>query len=233
MYFHGGGFAVGDLDTTTAPPASTQLKPAPWVVSVDYRLAPSTLSGRRRRRLGGDPVVADNAGRFGADGSWLAVAGDSAGGTLSAVVASSARDNGGPRWRSSCSGTRRRCGTPRCRPSPRTPRRRFWTTPRSRPSPAGMPGEVDLTDPRRGWPRPRHLNLSGLPPATSPSRATTRARRRRPLRRTAVRRRCAGRLHNAETLVHGYLGYAGVVPATTEGDRARSARPARRIAQRV
>ena len=66
------------------------------VVSVDYRLAPGhPYPAAVDDVWAATRWVADNAGRF-ADGSRLAVAGDSAGGTLSAVVAQLARDNGGP-----------------------------------------------------------------------------------------------------------------------------------------
>ena len=52
-------------------------------------------------------------------------------------------------------------------------------------------GEVDLTDPRRGWPR-RAADLSGLPPAYIAVAGPTRCATTAPYR-TAVRRRCAGR----------------------------------------
>jgi acetyl esterase/lipase len=77
VYFHGGGFAVDDLNTHDGTARTHAVGAGTVVVSVDYRLAPEHPY----------PAAVDDV--------W-AVAGDSAGGTLSAVVAQRARDSGGP-----------------------------------------------------------------------------------------------------------------------------------------
>lgn len=97
VYFHGGGFVFGDLDTHD--PLCRQFAAAvpAVVVSVDYRLAPE-----HRFPAAVDDAeaavrwVAEQARSLGADGGRLVVAGDSAGGTLAAVAARRARDAGGP-----------------------------------------------------------------------------------------------------------------------------------------
>ncbi|MGH3556472.1 MAG: alpha/beta hydrolase fold domain-containing protein, partial [Mycobacterium sp.] len=77
-------------------------------------------------------------------------------------------------------------------------------------------GEVDLSDPPAGMAPGRAKNLANLPPAYIAVAGHD------PLRDDGIRYgellAAAGvriELHNAETLVHGYLGYAGVVPAAT------------------
>jgi acetyl esterase len=97
VYFHGGGFVFGDLNTHD--PLCRQFAAAvpAVVVSVDYRLAPEHRFPAAVDDAEAATVwAAEQAATLGADARSLTVAGDSAGGTLAAVVARRARDGGGP-----------------------------------------------------------------------------------------------------------------------------------------
>jgi acetyl esterase len=92
VYFHGGGWVIGDLESHDRVTKRLADQTGAVVVSVDYRLAPEHPF----------PAAADDAL---AATAWaaetygpgkLVVAGDSAGGNLSAVVSLMARDRGGP-----------------------------------------------------------------------------------------------------------------------------------------
>ena len=131
----------------------------------------------------------------------------------------------GRRSDSSCCGTPQRRGTHRCRRSQRTPTPRCSTTRRSRDLPVGIWAIwISRLCPRR-WHPARADDLTGLAPAYIAVAGHD------PLRddgaRYAELLAAAGvpaELHNAETLIHGYLGYAGVVPAATDAtDRGLSA----------
>ena len=97
VFYHGGGFVIGDLDTHDASCRDLAAASGAVIVSVDYRLAPEhpfpaavedaydalVWAHRHAAEIGGDPAR-------------LAVAGDSAGGNIGAVVAILARDRQGP-----------------------------------------------------------------------------------------------------------------------------------------
>jgi acetyl esterase/lipase len=98
VYFHGGGMVMGS--NHSFEPLARMLAAASnsTVVSVDYRLAPeSPPPAQFDDAYSATTWVADNAERLGVDPTRIAVAGDSAGGTLAAAVALAARDRGGPK----------------------------------------------------------------------------------------------------------------------------------------
>ncbi|MCY3569655.1 MAG: alpha/beta hydrolase [Chloroflexi bacterium] len=98
MYFHGGGWVLGDIDSHdgTCKQLLAELGEA-VVVSVHYRLAPEDkYPAAAEDCYAATRWVAENASEIGGDGARLAVCGDSAGGNLSAVVSQMARDRGGP-----------------------------------------------------------------------------------------------------------------------------------------
>ncbi|MET8631078.1 alpha/beta hydrolase [Kitasatospora sp. NPDC004669] len=98
LFFHGGGWVFGDLDTQDNIARTVAGRSGTIVVSVDYRLAPE-----HRFPAAVDDAyaalnwVADNAPGFGGDGERIAVFGESAGGNLAAVLAQESLRRGGPR----------------------------------------------------------------------------------------------------------------------------------------
>ena len=97
VYFHGGGWVIGDLDTHDEVCRSLANRVPCAVVSVDYRLAPEhKFPVAPEDCYAATQWVAANAAQFHGDASRLAVGGDSAGGNLTAVVAQMARDRHGP-----------------------------------------------------------------------------------------------------------------------------------------
>ena len=97
MMFHGGGWVIGDLDTADCQCREVCNGAAALVASVDYRLAPEhRFPAAADDCYSATQWLARHAADFQGDASRLAVAGDSAGGNLAAVVAQMARDRGGP-----------------------------------------------------------------------------------------------------------------------------------------
>jgi acetyl esterase len=226
VYLHGGGWCVGDLDTYDGVARGHAVGGDAVVVSVDYRLAPEhPYPAAVEDAWAATQWAAAHAAELDADGDRLAVAGDSAGGNLAAVVAQLARKAGGPRiafqllwypattWDTSLPSFTENADAPILDGTAVRAFSRWYV------------GDMDLSDMPATLAPGRAKDLAGLPPAYIAVAGHD------PLRddgaRYAELLTAAGvpvELHNAEGLVHGYLGYAGVVPAATDAmDRGLSA----------
>jgi len=97
VFYHGGGFVVGDLDTHDGLCRMIANEAGVRVVAVDYRLAPEhPFPSAVDDAYAALTFVEKNAAELGIDANRLAVGGDSAGGALSAAMTQMARDTGGP-----------------------------------------------------------------------------------------------------------------------------------------
>jgi acetyl esterase len=96
LYYHGGGWVIGDLDTHDVLCRELAHRAGCVVVAVDYRLGPE----QRFPAAVDDSLVATRwvhaqAASLGIDASRIALGGDSAGGNLATVTAIGLRDGGG------------------------------------------------------------------------------------------------------------------------------------------
>jgi acetyl esterase/lipase len=97
VYFHGGGWTIGDLDTHDALCRSLANGARCAVFSVDYRLAPEyPFPAAVEDCIAAADFVFHESGSLKIDPGRIAVGGDSAGGNLAAVVALHARDASRP-----------------------------------------------------------------------------------------------------------------------------------------
>jgi acetyl esterase len=116
VFFHGGGWVIGDLDTHDVLCRQLANGARCAVFSVEYRLAPEDpFPAAVDDSIAATRWVASQAGALGIDARRIAVGGDSAGGNLATVVALDARDNAGPALVYQLliyPGTDQRCGFP-------------------------------------------------------------------------------------------------------------------------
>jgi acetyl esterase len=97
LWFHGGGWVTGNLDTHDQLGRLLADRSGAVVVSVDYRLAPEAkFPAAADDCLAAYEWALEHADEVGGDATRIAIGGDSAGGNLAAVVALDARDRGLP-----------------------------------------------------------------------------------------------------------------------------------------
>jgi acetyl esterase len=95
VFFHGGGWVAGDLETHDRQARWLAIETGAVVVSVDYRRPPETrFPGAFEDAFAAMRDISERIAAFGDDDKRLGVAGDSAGGNLAATVAIACRDAG-------------------------------------------------------------------------------------------------------------------------------------------
>ena len=95
VFFHGGGWVAGDLDTHDRQARQLAIETGAVVVSLDYRRAPEVrFPGAFDDSFAALREVLERVAQFGGDDRRVAVAGDSAGGNLAAAIAIACRDAG-------------------------------------------------------------------------------------------------------------------------------------------
>jgi len=98
VYYHGGGWALGSLESHDVPLRALANSTGAAVLSVDYRLAPEhPFPTGLEDCYAALCWAAEHSAELAGAGKPLIVGGDSAGGNLAAAVALAARDRGGPR----------------------------------------------------------------------------------------------------------------------------------------
>ena len=97
VFFHGGGWVIGDLDTHDVVCRKLADEGQLIVISIDYRRAPEhKFPAAVDDAIAATAWIATHAKELGIDAARLLVGGDSAGGNLATVVAIAARDGNGP-----------------------------------------------------------------------------------------------------------------------------------------
>ncbi len=222
VFYHGGGFSIGDLDIYEGAARAHALGAEAIVVSVGYRLAPEhPFPAGIDDSWAALQWVAEHAAEFCGDPTRIAVAGDSAGGNIAAVMTQRARDNGGPHlafqllwypvttFDSALPSMTENVNAPMLSPEMIAAYLHWY-----------FPPGIDATSPRCLPPTlapANATNLTGLPSAYIGIAGHD------PVRddgaRYAELLSSAGvpvELHNAETLIHGYMTVASAVPAAAE-----------------
>src|ERR1044072_7722225 len=88
VFFHGGGWVAGDLETHDRQGGHPAIESGAVVVSVDYRPPPETgFPGAFEDAFAAVSDIFNRVAEFGGDAKRLGVAGDSAGGNLAAATA--------------------------------------------------------------------------------------------------------------------------------------------------
>lgn len=214
VFFHGGGFVVGDLDTHDSVCRLLCRHGNLHVLSVEYRLAPEHPFPAAVHDAHAAFVWARmNAATLGADPSRVAVGGDSAGGNLAAVISQRALDKGEP------------VPTFQLLLYPALDRTVEW------PSMSHFAEGFFLTRADIGWFQRHYVGEAGAPgePLANPFLATGRAKLPPALVVTAgfdplrdegeayaEALRCAGirvELKRFDGLIHGFANMVGVSPA--------------------
>jgi acetyl esterase len=222
VFYHGGGWSIGDLDTHDPVARAHAVGAEAIVVSVDYRLAPEhPFPQGIEDSWAALRWVSEHAAELGGDPAHIAVAGDSAGGNISAVMTQLARDNGGPPlvfqllWYPPTTGDMTLPSMIENADGPILDRDVVgaflqWY----------LPPEIDISRPTElptTLSPANHADLSGLPPAFIGTAEYD------PIRddgaRYAELLSAAGvpvERYHAPTLVHGFVSFALVVPAAAE-----------------
>src|ERR1700688_2579445 len=95
VFFHGGGWVAGDLETHDRQARWLAIETGSVVISVDYRRPPETrFPGAFEDAFAATRDVVERIAEFGGDRLRVGVAGDSAGGNLAACTAIACRDEG-------------------------------------------------------------------------------------------------------------------------------------------
>src|ERR1700752_2263734 len=95
LFFHGGGWVIGNLDSHDVVCRKLAHEGELIVISVDYRLAPEhKFPAAPEDAIAATKWVADNAKQLSVDAARIVVGGDSAGGNLAAVTAIALRESG-------------------------------------------------------------------------------------------------------------------------------------------
>jgi acetyl esterase len=166
LYFHGGGYVLGDLETHDHVCRDLCEAAGAAVVALDYRRAPEhKFPAALDDCLTAARCVSENASRLGLPDDRVILAGDSAGATLAAVTAIRLRDEGGPKPRGQIMaypvtdyhspGTRSYFDNGSGFSLTRNAMIRFWSD--------YLASETDASNPHAS--PLRATNLSGLPPA--------------------------------------------------------------------
>ena len=95
VYYHGGGFVIGNLETHDSTCRRLANKSRCQVVAIDYRLSPEhPFPAPIEDGIAAFRHIRDHADSFGTDAARIAVGGDSAGGAIAAVACQACRDAG-------------------------------------------------------------------------------------------------------------------------------------------